>query len=226
MAEKGADLAKIAWIPNGVDLSLVPPPTPPSPNPDGVFTVMYAGSHGLANNLERIVEAAAIITKKGWNNRIQFRLVGDGPEKPHIVQLAYRLGVSNISFEPPVPKSEVYNLLSQSDSFIAVMHDSPLYKWGFSLNKLFDYLAMARPIVWGLSSTSDYDPITEAEAGITVPSNDPTALAEAIIQLAQMSPQVRWEMGLRGRRYVEEKHAFHRLADKLEEVLESSLRVC
>ncbi len=218
MAEKGAKPDKIVWIPNGIDMGLVPPPTPPVPKQGGVFTVMYAGAHGLANSLEVIVEAAAEVARRGWNDQIRFRLVGDGPEKSNIIQLAKQLGVSNMSFESPVPKTQIYDVLGQADAFIAVMRDSPLYKWGFSLNKLFDYLAMARPIVLGLPPISTYNPLAEAGAGIAVPP-DPAALAEAVIQLAQMSPGERWEMGLRGRRYVERHFAFNVLADKLEGVL-------
>lgn len=222
MAEKGADPAKIAWIPNGVDLSLVPPPTPPPPRADGVFTVMYAGAHGLANNLDLIVKAAAIVARKGWNSRIQFRLVGDGPEKPRLKQMAQEWGLENIWFEDAIPKQEVYNVLFSADAFVISLKDSRLFRWGVSPNKLFDYMASARPVIFAVAT--DSNPVADAGAGITVPPNDPAALAEAVIQLAQMSAHERWEMGLRGRRYVEEKHAFHRLTDKLEEVLESASR--
>ena len=222
MIEKGAEPAKIAWIPNGVDLSVVPRPTPPPPRPDGVFTVMYAGAHGLANNLDLIVEAAAIVAKKGWNGRIQFRLLGDGPEKPRLKRMAQAWGLENIRFEDAVPKQEVYNALLSADAFVISLRDSRLFRWGVSPNKLFDYMASARPVIFAVAT--DSNPVADAGAGITVPPNDPAALAEAVIQLAKMSAQERWEMGLRGRRYVEEKHAFHRLTDKLEEVLQSASR--
>lgn len=224
MQEKGANPAKVVWIPNGVDLRLVPPPTPPISSSTDTFTVMYAGSHGVANNLERIVEAAALVTRQGLDSRIKFRMIGDGPEKPRLMELAERLGARNLSFEAQVAKAEIYDRLGEADCFIAVLHDSPLYKWGYSLNKLFDYLAMARPIIWGQSQSSVYDPVSEAGAGLTVPGNDSRALAEAVIRVASMSPEDRWAMGLRGRQYVEAKHSYQLLAGRVGDLLEDLLR--
>ncbi len=214
MGEKGADEQKIVWIPNGIDLNLVPPPEPPMPREDGTFTVMYAGAHGLANNLEFIIESAYIVARKGWSDRIRFRFVGDGPDKPRLMRLASEKGLANIAFDNAVPKQEIYRVLAEADAFVVSLKDSPLYRWGISLNKLFDYMASARPIIFAVTLEAN-NPVAEAGAGISAPASDPEAVAEAILLLAQMSPQERWEMGLRGRHYVEEHHTFQKLAEKL-----------
>lgn len=220
MAKKGADPEKVVWIPNGVNLDLVPPPEPP--RNDGVFTVMYAGAHGLANALDTLLDAARIVRSKLWGKGVRFRFIGDGPEKPRLEGKAQVENLENVSFENPVPRNQVYGLLKKGDVLWVTLRDSPLYRWGISLNKLYDYLASARPIVFGANVS--LNPVDEAGAGITVPPEDPNALAQAIKRLYDMSPDERWEMGLRGREYVEKHHNFSRLADKLENLLEEAVK--
>lgn len=220
MVEKGADRERVVWIPNGINTDLVPPPEPP-PN-DGVFTVMYTGAHGLANALDVLLEAASIVGSETWGRGVRFRFIGDGPEKPRLMERVRGENIKNVFFEDSVPRNKVYNLLKESNVLWVTLKDSPLYRWGISLNKLYDYLAAARPIVFGANVT--VNPVAEAQAGLTVPPENPLALAEAIKELLYMSPEKRWEMGLCGREYVERYHSFARLADKLEKTLKDAMK--
>lgn len=215
MVAKGADPAKVVWLPNGIDLDLMPAPAPPPEN--GVFTVMYAGAHGLANALDSIVDAAGLLQREGLGDRLQMRLVGEGPHKERLQQRARAEGIELLAFEPPVPKRRVFQVLQEADAFIVTLKDSPLYRWGISLNKLYDYLACARPVVFG--SGTPYNPVAESGAGITVPPEDAAAMAGAIKQLIATPRGERWEMGRQGRAYVEKHHAFSDLGRRLEQVL-------
>nr|BCX01985.1 MAG: glycosyltransferase WbuB [Bacteroidota bacterium] len=221
MAEKGADPSRIVWLPTGIDLELVPPPQPPKS--DGPFTVMYAGAHGLANGLDLALEAAHLLEREGWGKRVRFRFVGDGPEKPNLMQKAQALGLRSVSFEDPVPKRAVYGLLQQADAFLFILRDSPLFRWGISPNKLFDFLSQARPVIFCVNTP--FNPVEEAKAGVTVSPASPEGLADAIKRLTLLSPEERWSMGMRGRAYVEKYHSLNRLADKLEEVLKHVAKV-
>lgn len=215
MKEKGADPSKVIWVPNGIDLDLVPSPRPPRQRE--VMTVMYAGAHGLANGLGLILEAAHSLQQDGWAERIRFRFVGDGPEKPRLIQRAQELGLLNVHFEDAVPKQEVYKVLAEADAFVMVLQHSPVYRWGVSPNKLFDYMASARPVVFCVGTP--FNPIKEAQAGVTVEPGDGLKLAQAVRRVAEMSFEERWEMGLRGRRYVETHHSLNRLVGRLEQAL-------
>jgi glycosyltransferase involved in cell wall biosynthesis len=82
-------------------------------------------------------------------------------------------------------------------------------------------MAAARPTIFAVESHNN--PIAEAFAGITVAPEDPIAIARAVRDLAAISPDERWAMGLRARRYIEEHHDFTILARRLEFVLESAL---
>lgn len=215
MVKKGAEANKIFWIPNGVDLELVPLPQPPIRKQR--LTVLYAGAHGVANNLDVILEAARIFKVKGWDSLVEFRFIGDGPEKPRLKEKATSFGLTNVRFEDPVPKRHVYQVLSEGDILLLTLRDSPVFRLGVSPNKLFDYMAVARPVIFAVNSPGN--PVEYAQAGYVVSPDSPEDLAQAIYRLSQLSLEERWSMGLRGRRYLEEYHSIKRLVDRLEEVL-------
>lgn len=212
---KGARPSKICWLPNGVDFAAAGWPVPPGGG--APYTLMYAGAHGLANDLSTLLEAAALLEERGCADRIRIRLVGDGPDKPALEQQARKRGLRILQFEPPVPKAQVFPVLQQADGFVLLLKHSPLYRWGSSPNKLFDYLAAGRPVL--VCGAGPYDPVAEAGAGISVPASDPGALAGAILRLAEMPLSERSAMGERGRSYAETRHSFTVLADRLEALL-------
>lgn len=202
----------VVWIPNGVDLSGVEAVVPAPLSADDPLKVVYAGAHGLANGLDTILEAAAIA-----GQQVRVLLVGDGPEKTRLELRARKLGLDNVEFREPVPRALILDLLRRSDACIMPLKDSPVFRWGVSPNKLFDYLAAARPVIFGVQSP--YNPVSMAEAGVTVQPEDPEALAAAMVQLRRLSNGERCEMGLRGFRYVQENHNAVVLAERLESVL-------
>lgn len=217
ICEKGGARDKITWIPNGIDLKAVSTPCPPREN-SSKFTVMYAGAHGLANGLDSILDAAAILQEQGLSDTVLFRLIGDGPDKDRLVQRTCDEGLHTVRFEPYVPKSEIYPLLQEADALAITLKDAVLFKrFGVSPNKLYDYLASARPVLFGIDSFNN--PVAESGGGITVPPEDPNAIAQAIIRLIELPPQKRWEMGLKGRQYVENYNDYAKLTDSIEMVL-------
>ena len=105
------------------------------------------------------------------------------------------------------------------------MLDLPrLYRYGISMNKLFDYLASARPII--MASAAANNPINDAKAGITVSPGDPEKMAVAIQQLFNSSADERQRMGRAGRRYVELHHGFDQLATRLASTMNDCLCIC
>ena len=215
IAHKRGNAQGIYWVPNGVDLSLIPEPVPPPPEPP--FTVMYAGAHGLANNLDVALRAARLLQEQGAGKQILFRFIGDGPEKPRLIEQAQAWDLRNVVFEDPVSKEDVYSLLQQAHAFLMILRDSPLFRWGISPNKLFDFMASARPVLFCVRTP--YNPVEEHNAGRTAPPDDPQALAMAIRELTQTPAEERRAMGLRARAYVEQEHDLRQLAGRFEEVL-------
>lgn len=211
--------SKVVWIPNGVDLSSFPDPGPPYEVKGRLFTLMYFGAHGQANGLDNILHAMKLLQDAPANQQVRLRMIGDGPVKRALQNLAGQLNLTNVSFEEPVTKSDIPALAVQADAFVISVLDKPnLYRYGMSMNKLFDYLAGRRPIV--MASAAVNDPVRDAGAGITVPPGDPVALAGAIRRMVELPLSERMLMGAAGRRYVEQNNDFKMLAGKLAATLD------
>jgi glycosyltransferase involved in cell wall biosynthesis len=213
--------AAVTWIPNGIDLRLARAAlgeaaatgdgAPPDP-----FVVRYAGAHGPANALDALLDAAALLEhRRAGGYRLE--LIGDGHDKARLAARARAERLGNVRFHEAVPKAEVYRLLADADALIVNMNRGKLYQSGISFNKIYDYLAVGRPIVFGTDSINN--PVAEAGAGVTVAANDARALADGIEEVARLSPADREAMGSRGRAFVEAHHDIEALAARFAEVL-------
>ena len=196
LLQKGA--RKVIHIPIVVDLLQVPL----TPLPENkTFTFMYAGSMGLGNGLPGLLRAIGVFEKKYGKDLCCFRLVGDGPEMPALKKMAQDLSLSGVVFEPPVAKEKIFSVLSEADAFIFNCPDADVFRTsGISPNKLFDFMACARPIVFGCSAANN--PITDAKAGLSVSADDSDAMAEAIVQMIQLETKKRQEMASSARSYI------------------------
>lgn len=217
---RGASEERVVWLPNGVALDSFPEII--KSKDSQVVTLMYAGAHGLYNGLDTVLEAAELLEQEGWGDRVKIRLVGDGPQKARLQKRLRERGIRIVSFEPPVPKTQIHALLQEADAFLMVLKDAPVFKWGISPNKLFDYMAAERPIIFGAGSSNN--PVNDAGAGISVEPGDPKALANGIKIIAQTPPEERMLMGRRGRDYVTEHHCFEKLGEKLEKILSNLIQ--
>lgn len=211
---------RVVWLPNGVDMELFPS-DPHRKSDNKHFTVMYLGSHGQANGLSTILHAM----KRVQDNQdvdsekpILLRMIGDGPLKEHLRKEAAVLGLLNVVFEDSVPKSRIPEIASEADAFVISVRDLPgLYRYGFSMNKLFDYMASARPTI--IATDVADNAISLSGSGIAVPAEDPEALASAMRELSTCSDEELANMGHKGRKYVDEHHSFDHLAKRLADTL-------
>lgn len=208
---------KVVWIPNGAD----PDESPyVSPEPKDPITLMYLGAHGTANGLDAILRAIEEYNRQPGGGRIHFRFVGEGPEKKRLQLVATSLGISDsVSFEPAVPRRQVPELAAEADAFLLNVRDLELYRYGFSFNKLFDYMAAGRPVVF--AGCADDNPIAAAQAGFVVGADDVEGMAAAFFELVSLSFDARREMGLRGRRYLEAHFSSRVLAERLVRCLDA-----
>ena len=216
---RGGCRNRITWIPNGVVLEDTPMERASAETDSTDFTLMYAGSHGNANNLDLLLDAANLLKSRGQHKNLKIRLVGDGPNKQALMERAAREGLDFISFEASVPKTDIELVLQEANAFLLLFHSREIYRYGISANKLFDYLAAARPIIIALEA--EYNPVMMSGAGVCIPPQNPNALAEAITTLKKMSPEERHKFGLRARTYVTAKHDNKLLGAKLAGVIEN-----
>ncbi len=215
---------RVELIPNGADPNMF------NPQGDGVqfrreynlddhFIAMYAGAHGLSNDLNVVLDAAAELRDQP---EIAVALVGDGKEKSRLQSEAAARGLDNVIFTPAVPKVGMAEVLAAADACIAILKPLDLYKTTYP-NKVFDYMAAGRPVVLAIDGVIR-EVVETAGAGIPVPPGDAHAMAQAIRELAADRPHSR-AMGQAGRRCIEEKFNRAVLADKLVWLLEDMGRV-
>ena len=224
VASRGISPEKVFWLPNGVNLERFDHPVPLEEGSEVAevfeqyrdkFKVVYTGAHGVPNGLDVIVEAARLIQEKSEN--IHFILIGEGTEKSRLKEKAQSLGLVNITFYEPIPKQAVPSALLAADCLVYSIPAFNIYRYGVSLNKSFDYLASAKPVV--MAGNSQNNIVEEANAGIAVEPENPEALAEAIVKIYELPEEKRIELGKNGRRYVEQFYDIKNLATNLESLL-------
>src|SRR6267378_3254149 len=134
------------------------------------------------------------------------------------MELARELNLRNVEFRDAVPKSELHRVLEEADAFILSMRDLPeLYRYGISFNKLCDYVAAGRPVLFAGNPSNNV--VAEFQCGIVVPPENPQAFAAAIRKFENMTPEQRAEMGRNGIRCAKERFDIALLADRLETML-------
>jgi glycosyltransferase involved in cell wall biosynthesis len=174
----------------------------------GEVIFAYTGAHGRVNRLDVVLRALEI-ANRGSEMMIHLLMVGDGPEKPALERLAADLRLSNVQFVDAVPKARLPTLLAAVDVGVVHATATPVYRYGISFNKVFDYMAARKPIAFACSTYAD--PVARAGAGVTVAPDDPDALAGAFLSLAEASPEERRRLGEAGRSFVEREHDFARI---------------
>jgi len=207
---------RFLYVPNGFDPARFPELGPPPAK--GPFVCSLFGSHAPSDGIVHIVRAAEILQRDPRGEGIRVRLVGEGPCKPDLMRLAGDLGLRNIEFCDVVPKPELLPIAETTHAFIYNHPYMPIVeRYGMSPNKIFEYLAMGRPVLAACKSLND--PVREAGAGLTVAPGDPQALAEGMIALRDTAPDEWAAMGRRGREYAMENHDLRKLASKIEKRL-------
>ena len=210
----GAARAKVTWVPNGVDLAMAGPVRPMPGRSECVF--LYAGAIGQANGLGAVLDAAALLSARA--SAIRIEIMGQGPERARLEAQAVERGLGNVRFRDAVPKSAVHDALAGADAFLMILTDSPVFRHGVSPNKLFDYMAAGRPVVFAVNTP--IDPVAEAGAGFRADPSSPESLAAAMERVARLPVEERAAMGMRGRRYVEAHHDVEELAKRFGRALD------
>lgn len=214
MCSRGMAVQKFAYVPNGVDTEEwaqpgeLPPPlkeTLTALHAKGLPLVGYAGTHGLSNALDVLLDAAAHL--KG---RAEIVMVGTGPDRDALLARVAAEGLTNVTMLPAISKHAVPRFLDEVDIAYIGWHPNPLYRFGISPNKLMDYMMAGKPVVHAVSAGND--PVAEAGCGLTVPPGDPAAVAEAILTLAALPAAQRQQLGSAGKTFILKNQTYPLLA--------------
>ena len=178
------------------------------------FVALYAGAHGMSNDLDVLVDAARLLQ----GDSIRIVLIGDGKEKAALMRSA--AGLDNVVFLPPAAKRSMPEILAAADAGVAILRAVPAYATTYP-NKVFDYMAAGRPVVLAIDGVIR-QVVEAAGCGLYATPGDPQAVADAIRRLASDRESAR-RMGLAGRRYLEQNFNREQISRKLIDVLQTTL---
>ncbi len=183
--------------------------------PKDKFIVGYAGSIGIANCVNEIVEAAEKL--ENINTNIFFAVIGEGSEKAKLEKRAETM--KNIVFLPGVPKEEIQNFLVLCDLLLNPWQDKEIYKYGVSPNKWIDYMYAEKPVI--ISYNGYKTIINEAKCGEFIPANKPELLAEKILEYSEKSSKELKQIGQNGKDYLMKNLTYNTLAGKYIDIIKS-----
>lgn len=212
---------RLMFVPNGADVEAFTP----GPRDNDArrelgwgdrFVALYAGAHGRANALDQLLDAAEQLRAR---TDILIALVGDGPERVRLQSEALQRKLSNLQFIGAVSKDRMPALVAAADSGLAVLQNNPTFRTVYP-NKVFDYMACARPTVLAIDGVARRLVCEEARAGLFAEPENGRAIADAIARLADC-PDEAEALGRNGREWVVANAARPALADKYLRALEA-----
>lgn len=168
---------------------------------NGNLNLVFAGNLGFAQGLPTIVNAAEILQKN--DIKVNIILLGDGVAKSKAVEDSTMKSLSNIYFIPRVPMQQVGGILARSDMLLVHLTDNELFEITIP-SRTQAYLAMAKPIVMGVSGDAA-ELINQSDSGVTCKPDNPNSLAEAITELFLLSDEQRIKMGENGSEFYYKK---------------------
>lgn len=218
MVAHGLDLRRLVIVPNGVspdDWANQPDPLRAdvaaaiaSARSSGRVVVGYAGSMGLPNALDTLLDAMKLVL----DSPIGIVMVGDGHERERLAGRIQQETISNVTLLPPIPKAQIPSFLDAIDVAYIGWQRVPIYRFGIAPNKLMDYMMAGCAVLHSVEAGND--PVAEAGCGMTVAPESATAVAEGLRQMAALPAERRREMGRRGREFVLAHHSYPVLAHR------------
>lgn len=211
MESRGMEKDKFVHIPNGFNLEEMKKSKELDKSisnsiPKDKFIIGYTGSLGASNAMEYLIEASNHLEN---NENIHFVIFGKGQ---HLEKLKNN-AKNNVSFFGQIDKSEIQSAISFFDVCYIGWHNHSLYRFGISPNKIFDYMYAGKPIIHSVNTSNDFVQI--AEAGISIPTENPKEITNAVSEISKIENKKLKEWGKNGKKYVEENHTFSHLTELL-----------
>jgi len=224
IAARGVAKERIELVPNGCDLTIFAaeqmPWRPEGVKPEDLMAV-YTGTHGMANGLDAVLDAAAEL-KKRKRVDIKLVLIGQGKLKPHLFERAKQEGLDNVIFHDPVNKKRLAGLMASADIGLQILANVPAFYYGTSPNKFFDYIAAGLPVLNNYPGWLA-DLIKEYGCGYVVQPEKSQAFADALEQAADNREQL-LETGFKGRQLAKQEFDRIKLSNRFVDWLEGAAK--
>ncbi len=218
IVSRGFDKNKVHIITNGVDTEFFKKENKSEEFRESIgiedkFAVVYAGIHGIAQGLEVLVDAAEIIKEE---KEIQIVFIGEGPEKPMLMNRVKEKKLENVTFLPMQHKKDMPKIIASMDATVVPLKKLDIFK-GALPSKMFENLASEIPIVLAVEGEAE-NLINSAKAGIVVEPENSKEIAEAILRLYK-DKELREKLGENGREYAIRNFSREAIARKLDNIL-------
>lgn len=214
----------VHWLPNGVDVEFYQPNNIEKKGfrernklseDDVVF--FYGGILGHAQGLHIVLEAAKMVEDQ---KNIKIILQGAGPEKEELLKLNRELNLSNILFLPPVTKNEMPSILKEIDIALVPLRKLDIFQ-GAIPSKIFEALAMEKPLLLGVDGEARKHFIDKAEAGVYFEPENINDLSEKLKEMST-NPELIKAMGKNARKYVSKHFDRNNIANDFLSVLNNN----
>lgn len=218
IASRGGREDRITVIRNGVDLGFFKQ----LPRDDdyarslgvaGKFVAAYVGTHGMAHGLDVLLEAAERLRGR---DDIVLLTAGEGAEFKRLVAERDRRGLPNLLMLGQLPKADMPRLWSITDVSLVLLRNQDLFLTVIP-SKIFESMAMARPIIHGVRGES-LDIVLDSGAGLGIEPENAEELAAQIVALAD-DPALYAQLAASGPGYVAKHFDRKVLAQRFEAVL-------
>lgn len=215
----GGESKKIHYFPNWAEELYKPTlaieDAPDSPKLPKGFRVMFAGNIGAAQDFETILTAAEKLKE---HQDIHFVILGDGRARNWVENEVKKRGIGqSVHLLGRYPMEQMPRYFALADVMLVTLKNEPIFALTIP-GKIQSYMACAKPIVAALDGEGARV-ITESGAGLAVPAEDPTALANAILKLSLMSQDERVALGRRAIAYYETHFNRAKLIDQFEKLM-------
>ena len=211
---------KTYWLPNGVDVSYYNPSIVTSNwrkengfNENDIL-FLYAGIIGLAQGLEIILAAAEKLKN---NASIKFILLGSGPEKETLQAIKKEKQLSNVYFFDAVSKTQMPQIIQASDVSVIPLRKLDLFL-GAIPSKIFENLAMEKPVLLAVDGEARELFVNQGKCALYSEPENIMDLVKNVLLLAN-DPELRKQLGKKGRSYVEQSFNRNTIAQNFYQIL-------
>ena len=180
---------------------------------DKKITIGYAGSMGITNALDNFIET--IISMKD-NPNVKFALVGSGDLRNIYYEKLKNL--NNVIFGPKISPTLVPYFLDKCDILYLSTHDSEVWEYGQSMNKVVDYMLAGKAIIASYSGMQSM--INEANCGEFVSTKDSKKLKQIFEKYISLGKLHLLEIGQRGKDWLLKNRSYKKLASNYLKELE------
>ena len=146
---KGLDVSNWSFFPNGVDEEFSDLSFIENRNTKNIKTILYAGNIGNGQGLETVLPSTA----KRMGNKYHFLVIGNGGSKTKLINAIKNNDVDNVEILPPVKREKLIKYYKNADILFLHLNDIQAFKRVLP-SKIFEYTALGKPIVAGLSGYS------------------------------------------------------------------------